>query len=101
MDESFGGPLEDYVKANLAALPQMLKKYRLLQKDNFVTTAGQQGVRAIVEDEQGNRLLRQTFYFFGKESTMFTITCTALVDGGEKFDSTFETSMKTFRFDSN
>jgi len=33
--------------------------------------------------------------------TKFTITCTALAEGGEKLDPIFETCMKTFRFDAN
>jgi hypothetical protein len=99
VDESFDGSLEDYAKASLNALPKVLKKYRLLKQENFVTAAGLQGMRAIVEDEQNNRLLRQTFYTFSKKSTKFTLTCSALAEEGDEFAPVFEASMKTFRFD--
>lgn len=99
VDESFDGSLEDYVKANLNALPKAFKKYRLLKQESFVTAVGLPGARAIVEDEQNNRLLRQAFYFFSKKNTKFTITCSALAEEGDEFAPVFEASMKTFRFD--
>ncbi len=99
VDESFDGSLEDYVKANLNALPKAFKKYRLLKQDSFVTAAGLKGARVIVEDEQSNRLLSQTFYFFGKKKTKFIVTCSALAEQADEFAPVFEASMKTFRFD--
>jgi hypothetical protein len=99
VDEQFNGSLEDYVKGNLATLRASFKGFNLVQQDEFKTTAGEAGKRLITENEQKGRQLRQTFYFFGKGNTKFVVTCSALSDGGEKLDSAFETSMKTFRFD--
>ncbi len=99
VDESFDGSLEDYVKASLNALSKALKKYRLLNQDSFVTTAGLKGARLIVEDEQNNQLLRQTFYIFSKKNTKFTVTCSVLAEEGDKFAPVFDASLKTFRFD--
>jgi len=55
--------------------------------------------RLMVEDEQNNQLLRQTFYIFSKKNTKFTVTCSALAEEGDKFAPIFEASMKTFRFE--
>lgn len=98
VDESFDGSLEDYVKANLNALPKVLKKYRFIKQDDFVTAAGLKGVRVIVESEQNSRLLRQSFYFFSKKNTKFVITCSASAEEGDKLAPVFDGSMKTFRF---
>jgi len=99
VDELFSGSLDAYVKGNLAALQKASRKFHLAQSDDFKTTAGEQGARLVTESENQGRLLRQTFYFFGKRDTKFVITCSTLAEGGDKLDSVFETSIKTFRFE--
>jgi hypothetical protein len=100
VDDSHNGSLSAYVEATLAALPKILKRFRLLQRDDFVTTDGVNGARLIIENEQLGKVLRQSFYVFPKGSTMFVVTCSALSDGGADLDSVFEASMKTFRLSS-
>jgi hypothetical protein len=99
LDESFSGSLDAYVTLNLATLQKGFKKFRLVQQEDFKTMAGEQGSRVVTECEQNGTALRQTFYFFSKGDTKFVVTCTTLAEGGDKLDSVFETSMKTFRFD--
>jgi hypothetical protein len=99
VDESAGVSLEAYVKGNLATMPQLLKQFRLVKQDSFKTAAGMAGMRVITENQQEDKLLRQTFYFFSKGDTKFVVTCSALAEGGERLDPVFEASMKTFRFD--
>jgi hypothetical protein len=99
VDEAFDDSLDAYVKATTDVLPRVLKEYRLVKQDEFKTTTGVAGARLIVENEQGGKLLRQTFYIFGAPKTMFVVTCSTLAEGGEKLDAVFETSMKTFRFE--
>jgi hypothetical protein len=99
VDELFSGSLDAYVKQNLAALQKAFRKFHLAQQDDFKTTAGEQGARLVTESEQQGRLLHQTFYIFGKGDTKFVITCSTLAEGGDKYDSVFETSIKTFRFE--
>jgi len=104
VDELFSGSLDAYVKGNLAAFQEASRKFpsrkfHLAQPDDFKTTAGEQGARLVTESENQGRLLRQTFYFFGKRDTKFVITCSTLAEGGDKLDSVFETSIKTFRFE--
>jgi hypothetical protein len=99
VDEQFNGSLDAYVKGNLADLRKAFRRFRLVQQDDFKTTAGEQSARLVIEYEQDGKLLRQTFYFFANGDTKFVVTCTTLAQGGDKLDSVFETSMKTFRFD--
>ncbi len=99
VDEQFSGSLDAYVKQNVAVLQKVFKKYNLVQQNDFKTTAGEEGARLVTKNEQQGRLLRQTFYFFGRGDTKFVITCSTLAEGGEKLDPVFETSIKTFRFE--
>jgi hypothetical protein len=99
VDESFGGSLAEYVKLNLDTLPKVFQKSRVVNQGAFKTNAGLEGARAITENEQNGKLLRQTFYFFPRGDRQFVVTCSVLAEGGEKLDAVFEASMKTFRFD--
>jgi len=43
-------------------------------------------------------MLRSTFFLFsGSGKWKFVVTCTALADGGAKWDAAFAESMETFR----
>jgi hypothetical protein len=99
VDESFTGSLDSYVEKNLANLRRVFTKFRLLKQDGFTTTDGLQGARMVVEDEQGGRMLRQSFYFFSRGETKFVVTCSALAESGDELAPVFEATMKTFRFD--
>ncbi len=97
VDEAFKGTLDEYVKANTAVLMRVLKKVKIVQQGEFKTTSGLQGVRLIVENEQNDKLIRQTFYFFGTAETKYVVTCSTLGEGGAKLDPVFAEAMKTFR----
>jgi hypothetical protein len=99
VDEEHKGSLEDYVKANQATLERLLAKFRLIKKDDFRGMDDLPGVRMIIENEQGGKALRQTFFFFANSNTKFVITGSTLADGGDKLDAAFENSMKSFRFE--
>jgi hypothetical protein len=99
VDEKANIPLDDYVTGNLDTMQQVFQRFRLVKQDAFKTAAGLEGGRLFVENEQGGKLLRQIFYFFGKGDTKYVLTCTALAEGGDRLDPVFEASMKTFRFD--
>lgn len=91
--------LDDYVKGNRAALQQLFKNFQLVDQGEFKTAGGLQGVKMIVQDEQGNKQLRQTFYFFESGNTKYVVTASALADGGEKLDPVFDKCLKSFRFE--
>jgi hypothetical protein len=100
VDESFSGSLDAYVKGNLDSMQRVFKQFRLLKQEEFKTSQGLQAARVIAENELNGRVLRNTYYFFPNGDTKFVVTCTALAEGGDKFDPVFEGSMHTFRFDS-
>jgi hypothetical protein len=96
VDEPFQGTVDEYVKANISALKERLAKFKVHEQGEFKTTSGLRGVRLVTESEQGRRLLRQTFYFFGTPDAKYVVTCSTLAEGGEKLDSVLEKAMKTF-----
>lgn len=99
VDEAYEGTIENYLKATKEMLPKAFKKYRLIEASDFKFDSGLMGARLIVENEQGEKLLRQTFYIAPSAKTMYVVTCSTLAEGGEKFDGVFESSLKTFRFE--
>ncbi|HXT42225.1 MAG TPA: hypothetical protein VN887_19615 [Candidatus Angelobacter sp.] len=97
VDESFSGPLSDYVKANVQVLTKMFKGLKNLGQTDFKTDSGLNGVRLIIQSEQQAHLLRQTLFFFdGKGGRKLVVTCSTLAKGGARLDDTFTASMKTF-----
>lgn len=97
VDESFSGPLSDYVKATVQALTKTFKGLKNLGQTDFKTDSGLKGVRLIVQSEQQAHLLRQTFFFLdGKDGRKLVVTCSTLAEGGARLDDTFAASMKTF-----
>ncbi len=99
VDEAYKGTLDNYVSATKDILPKAIKKYRLIKQEPFKTTAGLKSTKMVIEGEQQDRLLRQTFYLFQAPTKIYVVTCTTLAAGGEKLDDLFETSMKSFRFE--
>ena len=97
VDETFPGPLADYVDANLKNMEKVFVGLKILKREGFQTDDAQAAVRVITEAEQLGRRLRQTYHFFGKGNRKYVATCTALAKGGEALDTVFEKSMKTFR----
>jgi hypothetical protein len=97
VDEVFNGTLKAYVDANQTALNKMFVQFKLIKRDNFVTTRGMKVERLVTTSLQLKNLLRQTFYFIpGVNGKYLVVTCSALAEGGEAFDSVFEESIKTF-----
>ncbi len=99
VDEVYKGSLDAYEKASIAAMQARLEKFAIKDRGEFKTTSGLKGARLVAQSEQGGRLLRQTFYFFGNGDKKYVATCSTVADGGEKFDDVFERAMKTFRFE--
>ena len=97
--EPFMGTLEEYADANIATMRSAFGKLRIIEQVEFRTIAGLPGRRLIIESEQNDRLLRFSFYFFGTSGIKYVVTCTALAYGGEKLDSVFAESMKTFQIE--
>jgi hypothetical protein len=97
VDEAFDGSVDEYVKTSLETVSKVFKGFKKLGQSNFKSDSGVKGIRLQTESEQGALRLRQTFFFFeGKGKNKFVVTCSALAENGQKLDSVFEDSMKTF-----
>lgn len=97
VDESFGGSLDAYVKANLDTVQKAFVNGKLVSQEPFATDTGVPGHRAVVENTMQGKKLRQIFYFFGKDKTKLVVTCSAAASAPQ--DAAFEASMKSFRFE--
>ena len=97
VDESFRGPLTEYVDLNLENMKKMFVDFKVLKREDFQTEDGLPAVRVVSEDTQQAKRLRQTFCFFNGSNRKYVVTCTAPADGGEKLDASFAESTKTFR----
>jgi hypothetical protein len=99
VDEPFKGSLDDYAKATVTAAQARFKKFRVVKEQEFKTAAGLPGVRLITEDEQKDKLLRQTFFIFSAADIIYVATASTVSEGGEKLDPIFEACLKSFRFE--
>jgi len=98
VDEAYAGDMDSYLKANEVGVVKMLPKCVVLSKGDFSTHSGLQGKVMVVENEQYNMKLRQTFYIFGQGNMKYVITNSCLAKDGDKMAPLFEWSMKTFKF---
>ena len=97
VDEAFSGTLAAYVDANLQNIERLFVNLKVLSREDFRTQDNEAAVKVVTENEQQGRMLRQTFFFIGSGNRKYVVTCTALADGGDKFDTAFSESVKTFR----
>jgi hypothetical protein len=97
VDEAFSGTLGTYVDANLQNMEKLFVNLKVLTREDFRTQDNEAAVKVVTENEQQGRMLRQTFFFIGSGNRKYVVTCTALADGGDKFDTAFAESVKTFR----
>ncbi len=97
VDEAFSGTLATYVDANLQNMEKVFVNLKVLSREDFKTQDNEAAVKVVTENDQQGRMLRQTFFFIGSGNRKYVITCTALADGGAKFDSSFAESVETFR----
>ena len=103
VDEAFSGALDIYVDGNLKVMAEGYEKlgfknFKVLNRETFITTTKQSGIRLLTQSEAKGNPIRQTFYFFnGKDGRKLVVTCTCPATGGETYDAIFERSMKTFQ----
>jgi hypothetical protein len=97
VDEAFSGTLAAYVDANLQNMERVFVNLKVLSREDLKTKDNEAAVKVVTENEQQGRMLRQTFFFIGPGNRKYVVTCTALVDGGDKFDTAFAETAKTFR----
>ncbi len=98
VEEQYSAPVKEYVDLNLAQMRQLFSGFILVSRSRFSTDSHLQGERIVIINEQYSIKLKQTFYFFTKESAKMIITFTVPVEGGEFYDAIFDGSVKTFRW---
>ncbi len=98
VDEQYAGDMDTYLKANEVSVVKALPKCVVLTKGDFTTHDGLQGKIMVVENEQFNLKLRQSFYIFGKGTMKYVVTNSCLAKDGDKMAPLFDWSMKTFKF---
>ena len=100
VDEPFSGSLDAYVTTSVENMSAYFEGLRQISQDEFQPTEGPPGVRLVVENVQGGRILHQVFYFFGASERKFVFACTRLAGAGEEFDAICKESARTFRIES-
>jgi hypothetical protein len=98
-EEAFNGEHADYVKATKANLGKFFTNHKLVSEAEFKTTAGIIGTRLIVENEQGKKRLRQTFFLLPTSEKTFIITGSVAASQGDKLDTVFDAVGKSFRIE--
>jgi|AntAceMinimDraft_16_1070373.scaffolds.fasta_scaffold39827_1 hypothetical protein len=97
VDEICIGSLSACVDGTVEIMRKAFKKFDILKREAFETEDGESGFKLITELVPQSRLLRQTFYFFGKSRRKYVAICSTLAEGGAKLDPIFEKSIRTFR----
>jgi hypothetical protein len=64
VDENFNGNLKNYVDGSLYNSERFFSEYRLVDRKPFRTESGIEGERVIINNSQGDKYLKQVFYFF-------------------------------------
>ena len=94
--QNFPGDLAEYVDLNFQQLVQAFKAEKISRTD--FDAGNTKGIRLTTSTEIQGKKLRQTFYFFeNSKGTKVVVTCTAPHEGGESFDTVFDTMLHTFR----
>jgi hypothetical protein len=102
VDEVFPGKLSEYVAANIKSLEKVFKDYKKVNDSTTRLDSGDTVPCMVITDTQGAILVRQTFYFVNgpkSKGTKLVVTCTCLAEDGDKWDATFERSVKSLEVD--
>ena len=99
VDEPFPGGLDEYVKINLENIQNVYKDFKIGRREEFVTESGVPGVRVFADNNGLAKPIRQVLYFFDGGATKYVSACSSVAEAGEKYDSTFEAALKSFRLE--
>jgi len=99
-DDTFSGSLSEYIDALTSVLGQFYTGLTVINKNNFSTSSGLRGEYVIIRGRLGEVSVRQKIYVFPNtsEGGVIAITGTAPIVNGEKYDSIFDESVKTFKW---
>lgn len=100
VDEPFDGSLDEYVSTSLTHMGDFFEGFQVISQDEFVPLDGPAAVRFVVENAQGGRLLRHSFYCFDAGARKIVLTGTQLAGTGASLEPTFDAAARTFRLES-
>ena len=90
--------LDDYVASNIQGLKDAGLDFEIAQQPAPLKTDTQlDGRRLIIDLNDGDQRIRQTFYFICHQPRMYVITASVLHEGCEEFDALFDTLAKSLR----
>ena len=99
VDEAYKASLDSYAEESIRALKTAFQQFKLIKREKFLTNSKILGEKIVTNSLQSNKLLRQTFYIFlGSKGKFLVFTCSCLAENGEKLDTVFEESLKTFDY---
>lgn len=96
VDEAFEGTLAEYVQASLNTLRETLTDLNVIEESSLTTDDGAEALKVIVENNQNDRDLRQTLYFFDGPAQKYVMTCTRLADAQAEVDALCDRAAQTF-----
>jgi hypothetical protein len=88
VDEAFSGTLAAYVDANLQNMERLFVNLKVLGREDFRTQDNEAAVKVVTENEQ-RAYAPSDLFFIGSRNRKYVVTCTALADSGDKFDTAF------------
>ena len=99
-DEAYSGPVSDYIDMIMISYQRLFSNFRLLERSTFRTNIGVAGEYITYQGSMGTGNVRQKMYVFPNRrgNAIMVITCTVPVTGGERYDSVFDTSIRTFNW---
>jgi hypothetical protein len=88
--------VKEYVAAKVRAVRTAFPDFKFIDERPFSTTAGLDGIRAVVTDTVGKFRLEQVFYFFdGGANRILVISARCLAADGARAAPIFDASIKT------
>jgi len=99
-EDEYAGSVSEYIDALVSYFSLIFSNFRLLDRSNFRTNAGVVGESITYQGSMGAVTVRQKVYVFPNRrgNAVMVITATAPVTGGERFDTIFDASVRTFNW---
>lgn len=99
VDETYAGPLAEYVKLNKDSIVKAKLKYTFGSEKAFATDHVGQAVRLETKTEQQGKKLSQIFYFLEAKTRKFVATCSRLIGQPTSTDAGCDAIVKSFKLE--
>jgi hypothetical protein len=98
-NEEYDGTIDAFIDALLDFLPQLLSNFNVIERGDFTTTGGLTGVRCTTHANMNQVAVRQRMYLFLNDNgRIMVIIATSNQSDGEKYDTLFDESVRTFKW---